>query len=100
MIWVAWNIPQAALLKLMILYTETVVSVYLSSFLKGVKPLLLYDVDRGVVMEPMQGKLTSSQFDFEYTKVFCIPGGTSVFFSSCDSVVRDSLKFSQATRDS
>ena len=56
MIWVAWNIPQAALLKLMILYTETVISVYLSSFLKGVKPLLLYDVDRGVVMEIMQGK--------------------------------------------
>ena len=26
-------------------------------FLKGVKPLVLYDVDRGVVMEPMQGKL-------------------------------------------
>ena len=55
MIWVAWNIPQAALLKLMILYTETVVSVYLSSFLKEIKPLVFYDVDRGVVMERMQG---------------------------------------------
>ena len=55
MIWVAWNIPQAALLKLMILYTETVVSVYLSSFLKETKPLVFYDVDRGVVMERMQG---------------------------------------------
>ena len=99
MIWVAWNIPQAALLKLMILYTETVVTVKLSSFLKGVKPLVLYDVDRGVVMEIMQGKLASSQFDFAYTDVFCIPWGTSVFFSSCDSV-RDSLEFSQATRGS
>ena len=94
MIWVAWNIPQAALLKLMILYTETVVSGYPSSFLKGVKPLVLYDVDRGVVMEPMQGKLASSQFDFGYTVVFCIPGGTSVFFLSCDSVGSDSLEFS------
>ena len=42
--------------------------------LKGVKPLVLYDVDCGVVMEPMQGKLVSSQFDFVYTEQFCIPG--------------------------
>ena len=51
----------------------------------------MYDVDRGVVMEPMQGKWSSSQFDFGYTEQFCIPGVTSVFFSSCDSVVGDSL---------
>ena len=51
-------------------------------FLKGVKPLVLYDVDRGVVMEAMQGKLASSQFDFGYTEQFCIPGVTSGFFSS------------------
>ena len=43
-----------------------------------------------MVMEPMQGKLASSQFDFGYTKQFCIPGLTSVFFSSCDRVVGDS----------
>ena len=63
------------------------------SFLKEVKPLVLYDVDRGVVMQPMQGKLASSQFDFGYSELFCIPGVTSVFFSSCDSVVGDSLQF-------
>ena len=67
---------------------------------KGVKPLFLYDVVRGVVMEPMQGKLASSQFDFGYTDQFCIPGVTSVFFSSCDSVVGDSLEFNQANRGS
>ena len=61
----------------------------LSRFLKGVKPLVLYDVDRGVVMEPMQGILAPSQFGFGYTEQFCIPGVTSVFFSSCDSVVGD-----------
>ena len=61
---------------------------------------LLYDVDRGVVMEPMQGKLASSQFAFEYTEQFCIPGVTSVFFSSCDSVVGDSLEFIQVNRGS
>ena len=42
-------------------------------------------------MEPMQGKLASSQFDLEHTDLFCIPEVTSVFFSSCDSVVGDSL---------
>ena len=47
-----------------------------------------------MVMETMQGKLASSQFDFGYTEQFCIPGVTSVF-SSCDSVVRDSLEFIQ-----
>ena len=66
----------------------------------GVKPLVLYDVDRGVFMVPMQGKLSSSQFDFGDTEQFCIPGVTSVFFSFCDSVVGDSLEFNQANRDS
>ena len=61
---------------------------------------MLYDVDRGEVAEPMQGKLASSQFDFGYAKQFCIPGVTSVFFSSCDSVVADSLDFNQANRGS
>ena len=67
----------------------------LSSFLKGVKPLVLYDVDHGVFMETMQGKLASSQFDFGYTEQFCIPEVTSVFFWSCDSDVRDPLAFNQ-----
>ena len=49
-----------------------------------------------MVMEPMQGKLASSQFDFGYTEKFFMPGVTLVFFSSCDSVVGDSLEFNQA----
>ena len=69
-------------------------------FLKGVKPIVLYDVDRGVVIESMQGKLASSQFDFVYTEQFCIPGVKSVFFSSCDSAFGDSLEFSQTNRGS
>ena len=48
----------------------------------------------------MQRKLASSQFDFGYTEQFCIPGVTSVLFSSCDSVVGDSLQFNQANRGS
>ena len=66
----------------------------------GVKPLILYDVDHGVVMEAMQGNSASSQFDFGYTEQLCIPGVISVFISSCDSVVGDSLEFNQANRGS
>ena len=78
----------------------TGVSGNLWSFLKGLKPLVLYDVDRGKVMEQMQGKLASSQFDLGYTELFCVPEVTSVFFSSCDSVLGDSLDFNQANRGS
>ena len=53
-----------------------------------------------MVMEPMQGKLASSQFDLGYTDLFSIPEVTSVFFSSCDSVVGDCLEFNQANRGS
>ena len=53
-----------------------------------------------MVMEPMQGKLSSSQFDLRHTDLFCIPEVTSVFFSSCDSVVGDSLELNQAKRGS
>ena len=41
------------------------------------------------------GKWASSQFDLGYTELFCIPEVTSVFFSSCDSVLGDYLVFSQ-----
>ena len=76
------------------------VSANLWSFLKEVKPLVVYDVERGMAMEPMQGKWVSSRFDLGYTEIFCIPEVTSVFFSSCDSVLGDSLEFHQANRGS
>ena len=44
------------------------------SFSEVVSHSLSYDVDRGLVMEPMQAKLASSEFDFGYTEQFCIPG--------------------------
>ena len=53
-----------------------------------------------MVMEPMQGKLASSQFYLGHTDLFCIPEVTLKFFSSCYSVVGDSLEFSQANRGS
>ena len=53
-----------------------------------------------MVMEAMQGKLASSQFDFGYPELFFVTEVTSVFFSSSDSVVGDSLEFNQANRGS
>ena len=53
-----------------------------------------------MVLEQMQGKLASSQFDLGHTDIFCIHEVTSVFFSSCDSVVGDSLEFNQANQGS
>ena len=51
-----------------------------------------------MVMEPMKGKLASSQIDLWHTDLFCVPEVTSVFFSSSNSVVGDSLECSQANR--
>ena len=53
-----------------------------------------------MVMESIQGKLATSQFDLGHTNLFCVPEVTSVFFTSCDSVVGDSLEFNQANRGS
>ena len=65
----------------------------LCSFLKEVKPIVLYDVEHGIAMEPMKGKWASSQV---YTELFCIPELIAVFLSSCDSGLGDSLVFHQA----
>ena len=68
----------------------------LCNFLKKVKPLVLYDVEHGIAMEPMKGKWASSQVDLGYTELFCIPEVTGVFLSSCDSGLGDPLMFHQA----
>ena len=57
-------------------------------------------MDSRIVMETMQGKFASSQFDLGHTDLFCVPEVTSVSFSSGDSVVGDSLEFNQAKRGS
>ena len=49
------------------------VSENLCSFLKEVKPVVLYSVENGITMEPMKGKLASSRVDLGYTELFCIP---------------------------
>ena len=57
-------------------------------------------MEHGIAMEPMKGKWASSRVDLGYTELFCIPEVTSVFISSCDSVLRDSLVFHQENRGS
>ena len=72
------------------------VSGNLSSFLKEVKRLVLYNVEHGIDMEPVKGKWASSRVDLGYTNLLCMPEVTSGFFSSFDSVLGDSLVFRQA----
>ena len=57
---------------------ETGVSGNLCSFLKEVKPLVLYDMEHRISMEPMKGKWASSRVDLGYTELFCIPEVISV----------------------
>ena len=51
-------------------------------------------------MDPMKRKWASSRVDLGYMELFCIREVTSVFFSSCDSVLGDSLVFHEANRGS
>ena len=76
------------------------VSGNLCSFLREVKPLVLYAVEHGIAMEPMKGKWASSRVDLGYIELFCIPEVTSVFISSCESVLGDSLVLHQENRGS
>ena len=52
----------------------------LGSFLKEVKPLVVYDGEEGIVLEPMQGNWAYSRVDLGYPEIFQIPAVTSVFF--------------------
>ena len=79
---------------------EMGVSGNLWSFVKDVKPLVVYDVEWEMPMDSRKGKCASSWVDLEYTNVFCILEVTSVFFSCCDSVLGDSLQFHQGNRGS
>ena len=51
----AWSFPRVPVLKLVSYTLETCVSGNLSSCLKKVKPLVVYDGELGIALEPMQG---------------------------------------------
>ena len=44
--------------------------------LKDVKPLLMFDGECRMALEPMQGKPASSQVDLGYTEFFCVAAVT------------------------
>ena len=50
------------------------------SWLKEVKPLVVYDGEQGIVLEPVQWNWVQSRVALGYTKIFHIPAATSVFF--------------------
>ena len=58
----------------------------------------MFDWENTIALDKLQENLASSPFDFGYTEQFCIPGVTSVFFLSSDSVVGDSLGYNQANQ--
>ena len=66
------------MLKLVFLRLETGVSGNFWSFLKEVKPFVVYDVEHGMALETMQGNRASSRVDLQYTETLCIPVVTSV----------------------
>ena len=59
---------------------ETGVSGNILSCLKEVKPLVVYNVERWMALEPMQGNKVSTHVDVGYTELFCIHAVTSVSF--------------------
>ena len=56
------------------------VSGNLGSGLKEVKPLVMFDGEQGIALEPMQGNQAYSRVDLAYPELFHIPAVTSVFF--------------------
>ena len=59
---------------------ETGVSQNLWSCLKEFKPLVMYDVECGMALEPMKGNPASFQIDLGYIELFHIPAVISVSF--------------------
>ena len=59
---------------------ETLFSGNLDSCLKEVKPLVVYDGEQGITLEPMRGTQAESPVDLAYPKLFHIPAVTSVSF--------------------
>ena len=50
------------------------------SCLKEVNPLVVYDVESGMALEPLQGNMASFPLDLAYTCLFRIRAVTSVSF--------------------
>ena len=60
----------------------------------------MYDGERGIALEPMQGNWASSRVDLGYNVLFPILAVTSVSFYTCEGVLGHSLQFRQANQGS
>ena len=65
---------------------------------KEVKPLVMFDGECGMALEPMQWNWASSRVDLEYTELFCIAVVTTGSLQTCDSVLADFLDFHHASQ--
>ena len=65
-----------------------------------VKPLVGFDGERGIALEPMQGNRHSSRVDLVCTELSPVALVTSGSLWTCDSVLGDSLDFHQASQSS
>ena len=63
-------------------------------------PLVMYDREWGIALEPMQGIPASSRVDLGYTEIFHNPAVTSVFFQNCEGFLGDSLESHEANQGS
>ena len=70
------------------------------SLIRQIKPAYVFDWENAIALDRMQGNQASSQFEFGYIEIFCVPGVTSVFFLFCDSVFGDSLELNHANQES
>ena len=77
MIWGTWSFSRGAVLNLVSCRLGTVFSGNLWSFLKEVKPLLMFDGEHGMALEPMQGNWASSGVDWGYTAPIHVAAVTS-----------------------
>ena len=51
----------------------------------------MYDGERGIALEPVQGNRASYRVDLGYTELFHLPAVTSVSFYICEGVLEDSM---------
>ena len=71
-IWCTWSFPPVAVQIWCSSRLGSVFSGNLWSFLKEVKPLVMFDGECGISLVPMQGNRASSQIDLGYTELFLL----------------------------
>ena len=70
------------------------------SCLKDVKPLVMFDGECRMALEPMQGNWASSLVDLGYTEQFRVAAVTSGCHQTSESVLQDFLEFHHASQGS